>query len=140
MYTTNTLHQAVDRVERLARTSIRGRLAARPWRYLSALGYRKLVHPIFRAGWKVSTSTFFGARMQLLLPAATDVYLTGGKTHDSEIRLSRFLINRLKPGDSFVDVGAHFGFFTLLAAHLAGSDGRVWAFEAAPRNFHILEA
>src|SRR5690606_17400679 len=45
-----------------------------------------------------------------------------------------------KPGDSFVDVGAHFGFFTLLAAHLAGSDGRVWAFEAAPRNFHILEA
>jgi FkbM family methyltransferase len=37
-----------------------------------------------------------------------------------------------------VDVGAHWGYFTLLAAPLCGTHGRVFAFEPHPRNFALL--
>jgi FkbM family methyltransferase len=37
------------------------------------------------------------------------------------------------------DVGANVGFFTLLAAKLTGSSGRVYAFEPLPRNLGYLE-
>ncbi len=76
--------------------------------------------------------------MQLLLPSGMDIYLTGGKAHPSETRLARFLIDRLNPGDTFLDIGAHYGYFALLASTLVGARGRVAAFEAAPATFRVL--
>ena len=46
----------------------------------------------------------------------------------------------LRPGGTFVDVGANWGYFTLLAAHLVGRGGRIVAFEPDPRLFRLLEA
>jgi FkbM family methyltransferase len=37
-----------------------------------------------------------------------------------------------------VDVGAHIGYYTLLAARGVGSEGRVYAFEPAPGNYDLL--
>ena len=88
--------------------------------------------------WPITCRTFFGERMNLLLPSALDIALTGGKTHDSEIRLARFLIERLQPGEQVVDVGAHYGYFSMLAARLVGSDGRVLALEATPQTHAVL--
>jgi FkbM family methyltransferase len=44
----------------------------------------------------------------------------------------------LEPGHTFVDIGANLGFFSLLAAHLVGSRGAVWAFEPQPEMFESL--
>jgi len=46
----------------------------------------------------------------------------------------------LKPGQTFVDIGAHIGYYTLLAAEIVGPKGRVFAFEPDPENFALLEA
>jgi FkbM family methyltransferase len=46
--------------------------------------------------------------------------------------LVRHLSERLRPGDVFIDVGAHIGLFSILAAHLTGRSGRVVAFEPYP--------
>lgn len=48
-----------------------------------------------------------------------------------------FMQNRLAPGDTVLDIGAHVGHFTILAASLVG-DGRVLAFEPAPSNLERL--
>jgi FkbM family methyltransferase len=45
----------------------------------------------------------------------------------------------LRPGMTFVDVGANWGYYTLLAAHLVGGRGRVVSLEPDPRLFPILE-
>jgi FkbM family methyltransferase len=42
------------------------------------------------------------------------------------------------PGRIVVDVGAHWGYFTLLAATLCGERGQVFSFEPHPYNYAIL--
>lgn len=44
----------------------------------------------------------------------------------------------LKPGDVFVDVGANFGYFSMLAGMLVGAKGKLYAFEPIPRVFELL--
>ncbi len=51
---------------------------------------------------------------------------------------TRWILDRLRPGDTFVDVGANVGYFTLLAARAVGEEGRVFAFEPDPDNFELL--
>lgn len=45
----------------------------------------------------------------------------------------------LKAGQTFVDIGAHIGYYTLLASALVGQGGTVFAFEPSPENFNVLE-
>jgi FkbM family methyltransferase len=45
---------------------------------------------------------------------------------------------RLKPGLTVVDVGANYGYYSLLAAATVGTSGRVYAFEPNPRTFEVL--
>ena len=46
----------------------------------------------------------------------------------------------LRPGMCFVDVGANWGYYTLLAADLVGARGRVVALEPHPALFRLLES
>jgi len=55
-----------------------------------------------------------------------------------EPNLTGWIVERLKPGDAFVDVGANVGYFSLLAAKLVGPRGRVVAIEASPEVFKLL--
>jgi len=57
----------------------------------------------------------------------------------SEPETARFLARVLRPGMVFVDVGAHFGEYTVLAARLVGARGSVHAFEPQPDTFALLE-
>lgn len=49
------------------------------------------------------------------------------------------LVDAIKPGMRFVDVGANFGYYTLIGAQLVGTSGHVYSFEANPILFSKLE-
>lgn len=67
---------------------------------------------------------------------AREVFFTGGyERQDSAV-----VRELLRPGGTFVDVGANWGYFTLLAACLVGGSGRVVSFEPDPRLFSRLQA
>ncbi|MBI3182683.1 MAG: FkbM family methyltransferase [Myxococcales bacterium] len=51
-----------------------------------------------------------------------------------------FLRAYLRPGMTVLDVGAHHGLYTLLAATMVGPGGRVIAFEPSPRELEHLQA
>ena len=55
-----------------------------------------------------------------------------------EPNLTSWLAGRLARGETFVDVGANVGYFSLLAATLVGADGDVVAIEASPSIFGRL--
>ena len=44
----------------------------------------------------------------------------------------------VRPGMTVLDIGAHIGYHTLLAARLVGEEGRVFAFEPAPDTYALL--
>ena len=52
---------------------------------------------------------------------------------------SRLVKCLLHSSDVFLDVGAHIGHYTLTAAPIVGSEGRVWAIEPDPITFAVLE-
>jgi len=55
-----------------------------------------------------------------------------------EPHLTYWIQDRLKPGDTFVDVGANIGYFTLLAARCVGHHGWCVAIEASPSILELL--
>ncbi|MGW6310562.1 FkbM family methyltransferase [Streptomyces niveus] len=52
-----------------------------------------------------------------------------------EPHMTRWLQARLLPSDTFIDVGANIGYYSVLASGLVGEQGRVVAVEASP-DFH----
>jgi FkbM family methyltransferase len=49
------------------------------------------------------------------------------------------LIEQLKPGHVFFDVGAHHGWVSMWTLPLVGSEGKVYSFEPSDTNLSILE-
>ena len=47
-------------------------------------------------------------------------------------------VSLITDGDVVVDLGAHVGYYALLAARRVGPEGRVFAFEPHPDNFRLL--
>ena len=68
-----------------------------------------------------------GVAWQLMVLGHYEQYQTG---------LFRKLVKR---GAIVVDIGAHIGHYTLIAADLVGDEGHVFAFEPAPDNYALLE-
>lgn len=56
-----------------------------------------------------------------------------------EARLANFVAETLRPDDVFWDVGAHFGYYSLLASRVV-TDGQCYSFEPDPANRWFLES
>jgi Met-10+ like-protein len=61
----------------------------------------------------------------LILPREEKYYWTG----QYEREVQRATVDLLRPGDQFWDIGAHIGFFTVIASRAVGPAGKVHAFE-----------
>ncbi len=56
-----------------------------------------------------------------------------------ELNEIEFVKKYLKSGDTFIDVGANIGFYTLIASKLVENTGKVIAFEPTPQVFERLQ-
>jgi len=56
-----------------------------------------------------------------------------------ELAVTQLFKHAIRPGCVVVDIGAHVGYYTLLASRLVGPQGRVYAFEADPTNYRLLQ-
>ncbi|HXV31053.1 MAG TPA: FkbM family methyltransferase [Sinorhizobium sp.] len=52
--------------------------------------------------------------------------------------IQQAIASHLIPGDTFFDIGANIGFFSLIAARCVGKEGHVYAFEPVPRNANAI--
>ncbi len=76
-----------------------------------------------------------GVRMQIYFGGELSRFIFQG---DFEGEERQFLNAFLRPGDTFVDIGANLGLFSLIAAHLVGPKGRVHAFEPCAKTLERL--
>jgi FkbM family methyltransferase len=56
-----------------------------------------------------------------------------------EPNVTAALPGALASGDAFLDIGAHIGYYTVLAARLVGPRGHVYAFEPSPSSNRLLQ-
>lgn len=103
------------------------------WR-LGSLAYRMLGTP--SEGCEIATRHGFRIRLRLREFVDRTIYCTG----EWEPLQTELIKRLLRPGDTFVDVGANIGYFSLLAARLLGPSGRVHAIEANRDTFDLLRA
>lgn len=85
---------------------------------------------------RVTTKTFWDGRMTVVFPEQVSVAIA--RYGVFEEGLTRMVMDTLKPGMVFFDVGAHFGYFSLLAEWLVGETGQVHSFEPTPSTFGLL--
>ncbi|WP_252718786.1 FkbM family methyltransferase [Haloarcula sp. CBA1122] len=113
-----------SRVKELRYSSLKNKYQRHKWKRIagtqnlsvSVQGYNLQLNP---SDYSISRRLYFGESYE---PLTTD-----------------FLTTELSEGDSFVDVGANIGYFSLLASSVVGNSGQVIAFEPEPQNFNILE-
>ncbi len=84
--------------------------------------------------YKITHDTLWGSKMSYYLPEGSMVFYYGF----FEANLSNFFINFLREGDVFLDIGAHVGYYSILASDLVGESGQVISFEPTPRTFASL--
>jgi FkbM family methyltransferase len=108
------------------------RLVHHPWRELH-LKMLTLSHNISEA----KATTFYGETLKIVLPETVSSVIYRFGFFEEGLTLA--LLKLLKPGDTFVDVGAHVGYYSLLASKLVGESGQVTSFEPTPRTRQVLE-
>lgn len=116
-----------------------------------ALGYGRWA-PVHPGRWSLIAAMIrrFGLRRPVSLTAARrgvlfrlrldrflDVHLYYAGVHDAAE--TAFLEANVAPGDTVFDVGANFGYYTLVAARRCGPSGRVHAFEISRDEMLRLE-
>jgi FkbM family methyltransferase len=69
---------------------------------------------------------------------AVGKHISAGVMYEPPVTAAFFEL--VRPGSGVLDIGANIGWFSLLAAKLAGSEGRVSAVEPNPMNARALEA
>ncbi len=135
------LSQANDRYARLAERLTAAATAMAAGRVSRTLSRpRKMIFPKLMQ-WtggttEVSAMTFWGEPILVVLPEL--ISMTIWRYGFFEEDVCRFMLRVLRPGMNFVDIGAHFGFFTRLGSELVGDEGRVLSFEPTPDTFGQL--
>jgi len=99
-------------------------------RRIISLTLRKLFNPLYRRG--------IAGRLPLAISIYSFLYRRLTFLSLYEPGTVGLLKKLLKEGMTFIDLGAHRGYYTLLASKLVGEKGRVIAFEPAPENFALL--
>jgi len=105
------------------------------------LAYSKFLELIsvwFRQSFSLKANTFWDEQMLVVIPerVSLSIYRYGFFEED----LTRMLLEYLEPGMTFIDVGAHFGYFTVLGAFIVGNKGQIHSFEPTQSSFDILRA
>lgn len=121
----------LERATRICRASKFARLSSHPIKMILPR-----ILEATRLTRRYQVRTFFGAEMTVILPEVVSTFIYRYNYYEED--LTRTLLHLLKPGENFFDVGAHFGYASLLAAELVGPHGKVVAFEPTPRTRMVL--
>lgn len=104
---------------------------------------RRVSRPLWDLGRKQGaevpfrTAMFWGRRMRVWYPDIVSMHLFRDGFYEEG--LTTFFTMQIGQGMTVFDIGAHFGYFTMLAADLVGEQGRVVAFEPTPRTIDTLQ-
>lgn len=131
--TSTSALRALLRLFAFSRRRLPGRLIWL-WGAEDEFAWRRL--PFLR-GRQVIVKNDRGQRLRVRLDSLGDLYAAFGRPAEQGVAR---VVRELPTGGVVLDIGAHIGGFSLLAANAVGPQGRVFAFEPVPGNHEILSS
>lgn len=131
----NNLIESLKRAVSISKATRAQKLKKVPVRLI----YSKILELISRwldKPFKVKAKTFWGEEMFLIIPEVVSLSIYRYGFHEED--LTKMILEYLKPGTIFFDIGAHFGYFTMLASYIVGEKGMVHSFEPTPNIYEVL--
>ncbi len=101
----------------------------------TAVAYLQSIKALYPSGKKVKIRSPYGSGLYFWLDRYTD---NGFILGFYEKELARLLYDSVKKDTVFYDLGAHWGYFSILAAKFVGPKGKVYAFEPMSDNYKRL--
>ena len=112
--------------------------------------YWSIIHRLYKINWikKVITPIVNTLKPNYIIIQGNKLYIDkkdavvsqelviSGTWEEYETEVFKKNINK---GDTVLDIGAHIGYYTLIAAQLVGDKGKVYAFEPDHKNFSLLK-
>lgn len=102
------------------------------------------LHDLYKAAYRTQSSETtvvtipLGVRLEIQAnDTGPGLYLAS--TGEYEPFETKLVLAALKKGDTFIDIGTHVGYYSLLAAKTVGKKGKVVSLEAAPANAELLK-
>ena len=85
---------------------------------------------------ETNAKSFWNDNFNIVIPEtiSSSIYSNGYFEAD----LTGIIINLLEENQTFIDVGAHIGYFSKLASHIVGKNGKVYSFEPTPSTYSLL--
>jgi len=96
-----------------------------------------LISDSLKKSSRKTAKLFWGDTMNVVLPEHVSSHIYKYGYFDEEVCF--YLISLLEPGDSFMDIGSHFGFFSILAGYLVGKSGNIVSVDPTPSTVSILK-
>jgi FkbM family methyltransferase len=102
------------------------------------------IHTLYREIYRLTGQKVF----QVSLPLNLKMWVQGKDTGPGfyfkvkgafEPTQTNYFLKHIYANDVFFDVGAHVGYYSLLASKLVGDQGKVIAFEPSKENYQLLE-
>jgi FkbM family methyltransferase len=131
---TTSLLNAFNHCVSRARGSRLRRLLHNPTRLTLSKGLEQIakIRPL-----ALEARVFWGQPLLVVFPDPVSIHIWRYGFFEEDVTAA--MLRFLKPGLTVVDVGAHLGYFSALAAELVGPTGSVHSFEPTPRTHALLE-
>jgi FkbM family methyltransferase len=97
----------------------------------------ELTCKIAKKDLKMKARTFWGDEMMVVFPEIVSCFIYRYGYFEEE--LTEIFIKYLKKGDVFLDIGTHYGYYSMLGAHIVGASGEVHSFEPTLRTYNIAK-
>lgn len=124
----------VKEIKKIARRNTTSRLQG--WLY----NFHKIIFYNFlkklNLTYPIKAKTFWNETFHIILPEVVSVNIWRNGFPETDVTL--YMLQHLNSGEIFIDIGAHFGFYTILASSIVGETGLVLSFEPTPFTFKQL--
>ena len=127
---------SLDRRIQLFGIDLKAKLRKEPLKALACLALKAPSY-LVPGGLKIGIKTFWGGMMYGILPDVISTQLY--RNEYLEEGLTKMFLEYLAEGMTVADIGAHIGYFSVLASDIVGPQGQVHAFEPTDSTFAILE-
>jgi len=124
----------INRVKKISDRNTTSKFRGWVYNFYKIIYYKSLM--FLNKTSEIKVKTFWDGKINIILPESVSINIWRNGFAESDVSI--YLLKYLNKGETFIDIGAHFGFYSLLASSIVGREGQVLSFEPTTSTFNQL--